>query len=152
MKIITTNRKAFHDYVIDSTIETGIVLAGDEVKSLRAGLVNLSGSFATIHGGELYITNCYIGPYSHAYMKAAEEYTRRSRKLLVHRAELVKLAGELSRRGITLVPLKVYLNEKGRIKVELGRARHKKMAERKEELRERDIEREMRREGKQQHG
>jgi SsrA-binding protein len=141
MKLITTNRKAYHDYQVDYTIEAGLVLTGDEVKSLRANLVNLTGSFATIHQGELYLLNCYIGVYSHAYMKT-EDHSRRTRKLLVHRKELDRLAGEIARKGMTLVPLKLYFNEKSCIKVEIGIARHKKSAEKKSELRERDIRRE----------
>src|SRR5207248_645507 len=110
MKIISTNRKAFFEYTIDSKFEAGIVLNGDEVKSLRAGLVNLTGSFATISQSELFLLNCYIGPYSHAWVKSAsDEYTRRTRKLLVHRRELTKLTGLVSRKGITLIPLKIYL-------------------------------------------
>lgn len=146
MKIISTNRKAFFDYSFDQTIEAGMVLTGDEVKSLRAGLVNLVGSFATITRGELSLLNCYIGPYSHAYEKKDDKLTRRSRKLLVHKRELDKLAGAIARKGITLVPLKLYFNERGKIKVEIGLARHKKAHVRKEELRERDIQRETRRE------
>jgi SsrA-binding protein len=146
MKIISTNRKAFFDYTIDQTIEAGLVLTGDEVKALRAGLVNLTGSFATVTQGELSLLNCYIGPYSHAYTQKDDQATRRSRRLLVHRRELDKLAGAISRKGITLVPLKLYFNERGRIKVEIGLARHKKAHVRKEELRERDIGRETRRE------
>jgi len=146
MKIITQNKKAFHDYSVLGTIEAGIVLTGGEVKSLRAGLVNLVGAFATIHNNELMIINCYIGEYSHAYEKSTEDHSRRTRKLLVHASELNKLVGEVSRKGITLVPLKLYFNEKSKIKVELGLCKHKKAHERKEELRERDISRETRRE------
>jgi SsrA-binding protein len=144
MKIITTNKKAFYDYEILDTLETGIVLTGDEVKSLRAGHGNLTGSFGNIHEGELYILNLQIVPYSHAYSK--EDNARRTRKLLVHRKELLKLTGLLSSKGITLIPLKLYLNEKGRVKVQLGLAKHKKAHIRKEEIKERDIKRETRRE------
>lgn len=145
MKVISKNRKAFHDYSFADTLEVGIVLRGDEVKSLRAGLVNLTGSFATLTRGELFLLNCYIGPYSHAYSKS-EEQSRRTRKLLVHRREIINLTGELSRKGMTLVPLQIYLNDKSRIKIELGIGRHKNAPERKEELRERDIQRQTRRE------
>lgn len=148
MKIITTNKKAFFDYTIQDTLEAGIVLTGDEVKALRAGLANLVGSFAAITRNELHLLNCYIGPYSHAYSKIDEKLTRRSRTLLVHRVELSKLAGAISRKGLTIVPLKLYFSERGYIKVELGIARHKNAAGRKEELRERDIQRETRREAK----
>lgn len=145
MKIITQNKKAFHDYEVLDRLEAGIVLTGDEVKSLRAGHVNLVGSFAVMHGGELQMINCYIGQYSHAYQKG-DDTSRRTRKLLVHRRELNRLAGDISRKGITLVPLKLYFNEKSKVKVEVGLCKHKKAHARKEELRERDIQRETRRE------
>ena len=148
MKIITQNKKAFFDYEVIDQIEAGIVLTGDEVKALRAGHVNLVGSFATIHSNELTLLNCYIGQYSHAYDKRSEDYTRRTRTLLVHRRELNRLAGDISRKGITIVPLKLYFNEKGKVKVDLGLCKHKKAHMRKEELRERDIKRETNREMK----
>lgn len=144
MKVITQNKKAFHDYSILETIETGIVLRGDEVKSLRAGNVNLTGSFAHVHDGELFLINCSIAPYSHAYSK--DDESRRSRKLLVHKRELVRIIGDISRKGVTLVPLKIYFNEKSKVKVALGLCKHKKSHERKEEIKERDIKRETRRE------
>lgn len=145
MKIIAQNKKAFHDYTIMDRIEVGIILTGDEVKALRAGHLSLIGSFATIHDNELYLLNAHITPYSHAYTKS-EEASRRSRKLLIHRRELARIAGDVSRKGITIVPLKMYFNDKGKVKVELGIAKHKKAHGIKQELKERDIERETRRE------
>ncbi len=145
MKIITQNKKVFHDYDVLDRLEAGLVLKGDEVKSLRAGQVNLVGAFATVHSGELFMINCHIGVYSHAYSKS-EEVTRRSRKLLLHARELDRLIGDIARKGITLVPLKLYFNEKGKVKVELGVCKHKKAHSRKEEIKERDIARETRRE------
>lgn len=145
MKIIAQNKKAFHDYEVLDKLEVGLVLTGDEVKSARAGQVNLTGSFATVHSGELFLLNAHISPYSHAYQKS-DETAKRSRKILVHRKELTRLVGDVSTKGITLVPLKMYFNAKGRIKIELGICKHKKSYERKEEIRERDIQRETRRE------
>lgn len=145
MKIITKNKKAFHDYHILDRIEVGIVLTGDEVKSLRAGNVNLTGAFAHIKDGELYLVNTYIAPYSHAY-RASEEQARRSRKLLLHRRELNRLIGEVSKKGVTLIPLSLYFNERSMVKVELGLCKHKKAHDKKHELKERDIRRETRRE------
>ncbi len=145
MKIIAQNKKAFHDYDILDRLETGIVLSGDEVKALRAGQVNLVGSFAHIHDGELFLVNAHIAPYSHAYHKS-DAAARRTRKLLVHRRELTRLAGEVSRKGTTLIPLKFYFNNKGIVKLELGVGKHKKAHVRKEEIKERDIKRETRRE------
>lgn len=140
MSLITKNKKAYFDYNILETIEAGIVLTGDEVKSLRSGTVNLTGSFAVVTQGELFLLNCTIGSYSHAYQKK-EENTTRSRKLLVHKKELNKLIGEISQKGITLVPLKLYFKN-GRIKVEIALAKHKKAEGKKQHLKEQDIKRE----------
>jgi len=145
MKIITQNRKAFFDYHILDTIEAGVVLNGDEVKSLRAGHVSLVGSFATFKGDELYLINCNITPYEKAYQKV-EEQSSRARKLLLHRQQLRRLIADVAQKGVTLIPLKIYLNEKGRIKVEIGIAKHKKAAGKKEAIKERDIRRETARE------
>jgi len=144
MKIITKNKKAFFDYEIKYTVEAGIALTGDEVKSLREGNVSLVDSFATVHGSEINLINCYIAPYSHAYHKV--DTTRRTRKLLLHRREIDKLIGDVSRKGLTLIPLKLYFSKRGYVKVELGVAKHKKKVEKKRELRERDIKRETERE------
>lgn len=146
MKLIIKNKKAFHDYEIKDTIEAGIVLTGDEVKSLRAGNVSLADAFATVHKGELNLLNCYIAPYSHAYEK--EDTSRRSRKLLLHKKEIDRLIGEISRKGMTIIPLKLYFSGRGLVKVELGIAKHKKKVDKKRELRERDIKREVEREMK----
>lgn len=143
MKIIARNKKAFFDYEILEKMEAGIVLTGDEVKSLRAGQVNLTGAFATIHKGELYLLNAHITPYACAYQKKDE--ATKSRKLLVHRKELNRLIGEISRKGVTLLPLSIYLNQRGKIKVELGLGKHKKAHQKKESLREKDIKRDTQR-------
>lgn len=145
MKVIAQNKKAFHDYDILDRWEAGIVLTGDEVKSIRAGHISLVGAYATIHHNELYLINANISPYSHAYSKT-EEQAKRSRKLLVTKRELRKLMSEIARKGITAVPLKIYINDKGLIKVEIGLAKHKKAHGIKEMLKERDIQRETRRE------
>lgn len=144
MKIITKNKRAFHDYEISYRVNAGIVLTGDEVKSIRAGNVNLSDSFATVRGSEIMLTNCYIAPYAHAYTK--KDTSRRSRKLLLHKREITKLIGEVSRKGMTLIPLCLYFSSKGYIKIEIGVAKHKKKVDKKRELRERDIKRETARE------
>lgn len=146
MKLIVKNKKAFHDYEIKDTVEAGVVLTGDEVKSLRQGNVSLADSFATIHDGEFSLLNCYIAPYSHAYEK--EDKSRRSRKLLLHRKQINKLIGDISRKGLTIIPLKLYFSSRGLVKVELGVAKHKKKADKKRELREKDIKREAEREMK----
>ena len=145
MKIVARNKKAFHDYLILDRIEAGIVLTGDEVKSLRAGRVSLIGSFATVRQGELFLTNCTINPYTQAYEKR-EDQTTRSRKLLLHRRELDRIIGDISKKGITIVPLKIYFNKKNIAKVELGICKHKKAAGKKQALKERDIKRQTERE------
>lgn len=146
MKIIAKNKKAFYDYEITNTFEAGIVLTGDEVKSLRQSNISLSDSYATMHNGEINLTNCYIGPYSHAYFK--EDTSRRSRKLLLHKREIDKLIGEISKKGMTIIPLKIYFSQKGLVKIELGVGKHKKAASKKRELKEKDIVRQAKRETK----
>jgi SsrA-binding protein len=145
MKIITQNKKAFFDYEILDRLEAGIVLTGDEVKSLRDGHVSLVGSFATVHGGELFLINCNITPYQRAFIKSDEQATR-SRKLLMHRRELDRLIGDISKKGITIIPLKLYFNKKNMVKVELGIGKHKKALGKKQAIKERDIDRQARRE------
>lgn len=145
MKIVAQNKKAFFDYEILDRIEAGIVLTGDEVKSLRAGHISMVGSFATVKQSELYLINCTIAPYSKAYIKR-EDQAQRSRKLLLKKRELNKLIGDISKKGITIVPLKIYFNERNLAKVELGIAKHKKMADKRESIKERDIARQTRRE------
>ncbi len=140
MKIITQNRKAFFDYNILSTLEAGLVLKGDEVKSIKAGHISLVGAFAFARGDEIFLINCRISPYEKAFQKNDEAATR-SRKLLLHRREINKIIGDISRKGITIIPLKIYLKE-GLVKVELGVAKHKKVEGKKEALKERDIKRE----------
>jgi len=141
MKIITQNKKAFFDYQVLQQLEAGIVLNGDEVKSIRAGHVSLAGSFAHIRNGELFLVNCNITPYASAYQKK-EDAALRSRKLLVHKRELERLIGDISRKGIVVVPLKVYITEKSLIKVALGLCKSKKMADKREVIKEREGKRE----------
>ncbi len=141
MKIIANNKKAFHDYDILEKIEAGIVLTGDEVKSLRAGHGSLIGAFATIRNGEMTLVNCRIAPYEKAYLKD-EDSAARTRVLLLHKRQILKLLGEISQKGVTVVPLMFYLNDKSKVKVQLGVAKHKKAPSKKKELKERDIKRE----------
>lgn len=145
MKIVAQNKKAFHEYDILDKLEAGIVLTGDEVKSLRAGQVSLIGSFATVKDGELFLLNCRISPYSKAYIKDEDAATR-TRKLLLNKRELNKLIGEVSQKGVTIVPLKIYFNKKNLAKVQLGISKHKKAAGKKQALKERDIKRQTQRE------
>lgn len=145
MKIVAQNKKALFDYEILDRLEAGIVLTGDEVKSLRAGKVSLVGSFATMHDGQLFLINCNITPYTQAYAVKKEDATR-SRKLLLNRREINRIIGDISRKGVTIVALKIYFNDRNYAKVELGLAKHKKAANKKESIKERDIKRETSRE------
>src|SRR3990167_726348 len=138
MKIITQNKKAMFDYHVIDSLEAGIVLTGDEVKSLRAGHVNLTGSFATIHSGELFLLNCHITPYDKAYNKN-EDDAKKTRKLLVKRKEINRLVGDISCKGITVIPLKLYFNERGRVKVHLGLCKPRKGGSKKNLPKEPDI-------------
>jgi SsrA-binding protein len=137
-KVLATNRQASFDYFILDKIETGIVLVGTEVKSLRLGLCNLKDAYARVAEGEMWLYNCHIGPYPHGNRMNHEPL--RPRKLLLHRNQIVRLERETTR-GTTLVPLKLYI--KGRnIKVELGVARGKKHYDKRAALREKDLKRE----------
>lgn len=145
MKIIAQNKKAFFEYEILDKLEAGIVLTGDEVKSLRAGQVSLIAAFATIKQGELFLINCKISHYQQAYSKK-DDQAERSRKLLLKKRELNRIIGDISQKGITMVPLKLYFNDNNLVKVELGVCKAKKAAGKKQTIKDRDIERETRRE------
>lgn len=131
MAPVLENRRARHDYEILETYEAGIALKGTEVKSLRAGKVDFTGSFAKFEDGELYLENLYIAPYEKG--SYANVDPRRKRKLLLHKHELKRLLGKVEQKGLTLVPLKIYFNERGYAKVLLGLARGKKAYEKRRE-------------------
>jgi SsrA-binding protein len=139
---IATNRKALRDYHILETFEAGIELKGTEVKSVRAGLVNLQGSFARLEGGEVFLFDSDIQPYLRASHEQHEP--KRRRRLLLHRAEIDKLAGQTERAGHTLVALKMYW-KKGRVKVSLGIGKGKDSADKRADLKKRVQEREVQR-------
>ena len=140
VKPIATNRKARHDYIIEDTFEAGLVLTGSEIKSIRAGQVNLRDSYATIRDGELWLINTHIASYKQAGHQNHEP--RRERKLLMHRREINRLAGKLQEKGLTLVPLQIYLKN-SRAKIELGLARGKRLHDKRQAMRERDDRRQM---------
>jgi SsrA-binding protein len=142
-KAIATNRKARHLYVVLDTIEAGVVLVGNEVKSLRLGRVSLVDAFATIDGGEMWLHNLYIAEY--AMGSWTNHATRRQRKLLLHRAEILRWEQRVRESGLSLVPLSLYFND-GRIKVELALVRGKKTWDKRQTLAERDAQREIERE------
>jgi len=143
VKLICSNRSAKRDYYILETIEVGIVLKGTEVKALREGRANLQDSYAGIEDGELYLYNAHISPYSMGNRFNHEP--KRTRKLLAHRQEIKRLYGKIKEKGLTLIPLKMYFNDSGKVKVELGLAKGKKVVDKRQEIAKRDAEREIRR-------
>ncbi len=123
-KVIAENRRARRDYAIEDDLECGIVLTGSEVKSLRTGQANIAESYAAVEDGELWLVNSYIAPYAQAKTWGHEE--RRKRKLLVSKREMSKLWNSTARKGMTLVPLVLYFNHKGLVKIKIGIAKGKK--------------------------
>jgi SsrA-binding protein len=141
MKIITVNKRAYFDYEVLEKYEAGIVLTGDEVKSVRQGMVGINEAFATFQEGELFLLNGLISPYTHAFTKTTDT-GRRTRKLLLHRKEIDKLIGAIARKGLTIIPLRLYFNEKSYVKVELGIARCKKLVDKRQSIKEKELKRE----------
>ena len=141
-KIVAVNRKARHDYFIEETYDAGICLAGTEVKSIRAGKVNLQDSFARVENGEVWLSNMYVAPYEKGTRFNLEP--RRPRKLLLHGFEIARLAGKTQQKGLALIPLQLYF-ERGYAKIELGLARGKKLYDKRQAIAERDAQREERR-------
>ncbi len=139
-KLIAQNRKARHDYTILDTYEAGVVLAGTEVKSLRAGRASLVDGFATISNGEVWLQNVHIPEYTQGTWTNHEP--RRARKLLLHRDEINRLVGKTRESGLTLVPLQLYFRD-GKVKVELALARGKRSYDKRQDLARRDAQREM---------
>jgi SsrA-binding protein len=145
-KIVCTNKKAFHDYTIESTIEAGIMLTGPEVKSLRAGRANLRDGYGAIEKEEVWLHNVHISPYSHATNIPADPL--RTRKLLLNRREIKKLAGKVIEKGFALIPLKIYFIANGKVKIELALARGKKQYDKRADLKKKQSDREIEREYK----
>lgn len=142
-KVISVNRKARHDYHIDETYEAGIVLRGTEVKSLRANKVSLKESYAEVKNGEVFIHGMHISPY-----EAGNQFNhdpKRSRKLLMHKQQIRRLIGKTKEKGYTLIPLKLYFNDRGKAKLEIGLARGKKAYDKRQDIAKKDAERDMKR-------
>lgn len=142
IKPVASNRKAYHDYLVLETYEAGIALTGTEIKSVRAGRVNLRDSYAQVKDTELWLMNTHISPYE--YGSHANPDPVRPRKLLMHRKEITRLAAEVQQKGLTLVPLRMYLKD-NRAKVELGLAKGKKAYDKRQAIAERETEREIHR-------
>jgi len=143
MDAYAVNKKAHFDYEILESCEAGLALLGFEVKAIRKGFASLAGSFAVIRGGEAYLLNANIPPYQPGNTPKEYDPTR-TRKLLLTKDEIKELVGKTEKTGLTLLPLKLY-NKRGKIKLELGLARHKKTHDKRETIRKREVEREMRR-------
>ncbi len=142
-KVITTNRKAHRDYDVIETAECGVELKGSEVKSLRDGKINLNDSFARIDKGEVFLYNTNISPYAQASYLNVDPV--RQRKLLLHKKQIIKLTSLLTQKGLTLVPLKAYFNDKGFAKIELALCKGKKLYDRREDIKKRETNLAMRR-------
>jgi SsrA-binding protein len=142
MRVIATNKKAYHNYEIFDRYEAGISLLGSEVKSIRDGKISLKEGYAEIKGGEVYLINCNVSPYAPANRFNHEP--KRERKLLLHRRQIKRLIGKIKEKGFTLVPTKVLINDKGKVKVEIALAKGKRAYQKKEVIKERDLERELR--------
>jgi SsrA-binding protein len=138
---IALNRKARHDYSIEQTLDAGLVLTGTEIKSVRTGKVNLSDAYARIERGEAWLVGAHIAPWAGGNRMNHEP--KRDRKLLLHRAEIDALLGRTKAKGLTVVPLRLYISDRGHAKVELGLARGKQHHDRRREIAERDARREV---------
>ena len=142
IKPIAQNKKAYHDYFVEETYECGLSLMGTEVKSMRQGKVNLKESFCVLRNGEVFAEGMHISPYDHGNLFNPDPL--RPKKLLLHKAEIRKLAGLVSRQGYTLIPLKVYLKD-GRMKLEMGLCRGKHLHDKRDAAAEKDARREIER-------
>ena len=142
-KNISENKKAYHDYFVEESFETGIALTGTEVKSLRENHASLRDAFATVRDGEVWLHHLHISPYSHGNRSNVDP--DRPRKLLLHKSEIRYLIGKTKEKGFTLVPLKMYFAENGLAKVELGLVRGKKLYDKRDTIAKRDQERDVER-------
>jgi SsrA-binding protein len=141
-KVICQNKKAWHNYYIEDKYEAGISLLGSEVKSLREGKVNLGDSYGDIKRGEVFLVDAHISPYPQA--NRLNHNPLRTRKLLLHKREIQRLIGKVQERGFTLIPLRLYFSD-GKVKVEIGLAKGKKLFDKRETLKKKTMEREMER-------
>lgn len=141
-KAIATNRKAFHDYFVEESYEAGLILTGTEIKSIRAGLINLRDSFARVDKGEVWVENMHVSPYTQGNRENPAPVRRR--KLLMHKEEIRRLGLKVQAKGLTLIPLRVYIKG-NRAKLELGLAKGKRQYDKREAIAKKDAERELER-------
>jgi SsrA-binding protein len=137
------NRSVYHEYFIDDKYEAGMVLTGTEVKSIRQGKVSFNDSYCLLHKGEVFVKSLHIAEYSHGNIN--NHQPDRDRKLLLQKREIRKIESKLKEKGYTLVPLRIYFNEKGLAKMDIGLGKGKKLHDKRETLRKKDVEREMKR-------
>lgn len=149
IKIVAKNRKASHEYFLLDTYEAGLVLQGSEIKSIRAGQISLAEAYVQVDGSEAWLMDAHIAPYAQASIYNHEP--RRPRKLLLHKVEIRRLWNEVRKKGVTIVPTKVYLKE-GHAKVEIALAKGKKLYDKREAIAKRDLQREMERKGRRYEG
>ena len=142
-KLIAQNKKAYHEYTILETWETGIVLLGSEVKSCRRGSATLKDSYGRIENNEIFLVDAHISPY--AFANRLNHDPLRKRKLLLHKREIKKLYGKIRHKGQTFIPLKLYFNDRGKVKVEMALVQGKTLHDRREDIRKKDLRRELER-------
>lgn len=142
MKTVAINKTVSHDYLIMETFEAGMALVGSEVKSVRAGRISLKESYAEVRNGEVFLVKCHISPYEAANIFNHDPL--RERKLLLHRREIKRLAGKTQERGLTVVPLKVFIGDRGKVKLEIALVRGKREHEKREAIKKRETDREIR--------
>ena len=143
MKVISNNKRAYYDYFVSDLVEAGIVLEGSEVKSVRAGGASLSESFVIVKNGEIFLKNAYIKPYEQTTSFKPDE--RRTSKLLLNKSEIEKFARAVKEKGFTLVATKIYFNKSGKVKVEIGLAKGKKLYDKRQTLKEKSVKRDIER-------
>jgi SsrA-binding protein len=137
------NRSAYHEYFIDAKYEAGVVLVGTEVKSIRSGKVSFNDAYCIIHKGEVWVKSLHIAEYSHGNINNHDPM--RDRKLLLQKREIRRIESKLKEKGYTLVPLRIFINDKSLVKVEIGLAKGKKLHDKRESIKQKDVEREMKR-------
>jgi len=135
------NRSAYHEYFIDTKYEAGMVLQGTEVNSIRGGKVSFNDSYCLLHQGEIWVKSLHIAEYSHGNLNNHDPL--RDRKLLLQKKEIRKIEAKLKEKGYTLIPLRIYFNDKNLVKIEIGLARGKKLHDKRESIKQKDVEREM---------
>lgn len=143
MEIIANNKKAFHDFFISDCVEAGIALQGAEVKSIRKGGVSILDSFVVVKNGEMFLKNAYIKPYEKANVFKVDE--RRTRKLLLHKNEILKFERQVKEKGFSIMPTKLFINKDGKVKVEIGLAKGKKLYDKRQTLKDKAVKRDIER-------